>query len=92
MATTHNKIAPINIRAREGQRALIDKAASSLNKTRSDFMLEAACQAATNVLLDQRLFLVDDASFHAFQAQLEAPVAENEALHDLLNRKSPWEK
>ncbi len=43
MSTSQNKIAPINIRALEGQRALIDKAASSLNKTRSDFMLEIAC-------------------------------------------------
>lgn len=87
-----NKIAPINIRAQESQRALIDKAASSLNKTRSDFMLEVACQEAENVLLDQRLFLADEATFSAFQAQLEAPVSDNEALHHLLNHKSPWGK
>jgi len=91
MSTSQNKIAPINIRALEGQRALIDKAASSLNKTRSDFMLEAACQAAENILLDQRLFLVDEDTFNAFQAQLDAPVADNERLHYLLNQKSPWD-
>ena len=91
MSTSQNKIAPINIRAQKEQRALIDKAASSLNKTRSDFMLEVACQAAENVLLDQRLFLVDDEAFNAFQVQLDAPVADNERLHYLLNRNSPWE-
>ena len=91
MSITQNKIAPINIRALEGQRALIDKAASSLNKTRSDFMLEVACQAAENILLDQRLFLVDDDTFNTFQAQLDAPVADNEKLHYLLNQKSPWD-
>lgn len=91
MSTSQNKIAPINIRALEGQRALIDKAASSLNKTRSDFMLEAACQAAENILLDQRLFLVDDDTFSTFQAQLDAPVADNKKLHYLLNQKSPWD-
>ncbi len=91
MSTSQNKIAPINIRAQKDQRALIDKAASSLNKTRSDFMLEVACQAAENVLLDQRLFLVDDETFNAFQAQLDAPVADNERLHYLLNQKSSWE-
>jgi len=91
MSITQNKIAPINIRALEGQRALIDKAASSLNKTRSDFMLEVACQAAENILLDQRLFLVDDETFSAFQAQLDAPVSDNEKLHYLLNQKSPWD-
>ena len=91
MSTSQNKIAPINIRALEGQRALIDKAASSLNKTRSDFMLEAACQAAENILLDQRLFLVDDETFSAFQTQLDAPVSDNKKLHYLLNQKSPWD-
>ena len=91
MSTSQNKIAPINIRAQKDQRALIDKAASSLNKTRSDFMLEVACQAAENVLLDQRLFLVDDETFNAFQAQLDAPVADNERLRYLLNQKSSWE-
>ena len=90
MAIAQNKIAPINIRALEGQRALIDKAASTLNKTRSDFMLEAACQEAENVLLDQRLFLTDEGAFEAFHALLDAPVTENEALQRLLNQKSPW--
>ena len=91
MSTSQNKIAPINIRALEGQRALIDKAASSLNKTRSDFMLEAACQAAENILLDQRLFLVDDDTFSAFQAQLDAPVSDNKKLQYLLNQNPPWD-
>ena len=91
MSTSQNKIAPINIRALEGQRALIDKAASSLNKTRSDFMLEVACQAAENILLDQRLFLLDDDTFNSFQIQLDAPVADNEKLRYLLNQNSPWE-
>jgi len=91
MSTLQNKIAPINIRALKGQRDLIDKAASSLNKTRSDFMLEAACQAAENILLDQRLFLVDDETFCAFQAQFDAPVADNKKLHYLLNQKLPWD-
>ena len=54
-------------------------------------MLEAACLAAENTLLDQRLFLVDDDTFSAFQAQLDAPVADNKKLHNLLNKKSPWD-
>ena len=91
MATAQNKVAPINIRALEEQRALIDKAASRLNKTRSDFMLEVACQEAENILLDQQLFLSDKASFDAFQALLDAPVADNDALRKLLNQKAPWE-
>ena len=91
MATAQNKIAPINIRALEEQRALIDKAASHLNKTRSDFMLEVACHEAENVLLDQRLFLSDENTLNAFHALMDAPVADNDALRQLLNQKAPWE-
>ncbi len=54
-------------------------------------MLEAACQEAENVLLNQRLFLADEATFNAFQAQLDAPVVNNEALRYLLSRKAPWD-
>jgi uncharacterized protein (DUF1778 family) len=44
----------INRRADQVKRALIDRAADRLGKNRSEFMLEAACRAATAVLLDQR--------------------------------------
>lgn len=91
MATAQNKIAPINIRARVEQRTIIDKAASRLNKTRSDFMLEAACHEAINVLLDQRLFLGDENTIDAFHTLLDAPVADNDALRQLLKQKAPWE-
>ena len=92
MAETQNRAAPINIRARSTQRNLIDKAAAMLNKNRSDFMLEAACREAENVLLDQRLFLVDDNARQAFETLIDAPVKDNPALLKLLHDKAPWEK
>ena len=92
MAETQNRAAPINIRARATQRNLIDKAAAVLNKNRSDFMLEAACCEAENILLDQRLFLVDDKARQAFEALIDAPVKDNPALRKLLHDKAPWEK
>ncbi len=84
--------APINIRARRLQRDLIDKAAAAVNKNRSDFMLEAACREAENVLLDKRLFLLDDEQFAAFETALQKPIPENIEVNKLLVRKSPWEK
>ena len=63
-----------------------------LNKNRSDFMLEAACREAENVLLDQRLFLVDDKALQAFETLIDAPVKDNPALRKLLRDKAPWEK
>ncbi len=54
-------------------------------------MLEVACHEAENVLLDQRLFLGDENTVNAFHALLDAPVADNDALRQLLNQKAPWE-
>lgn len=92
MTDTQNRVAPINIRARTTQRNLIDKAAARLNKNRSDFMLEVACREAENILLDQRLFLVDDKTCKTFAAIVNAPVKDNSALRKLLRDNAPWEE
>jgi uncharacterized protein (DUF1778 family) len=42
----------INLRANQQQKALIDRAAEALGRSRSDFMLEIACREAETVLLD----------------------------------------
>ena len=86
------KNAAINIRALPMQRNLIDRAAMLQHKNRSDFMLEAACQEAENVLLDQRIFSLTEEKFSQFQAILDAPIMDNIAIKDLLNSKYPWEK
>jgi uncharacterized protein (DUF1778 family) len=46
----------INLRIEAQTRRLIDDAAAVLGKTRTEFMIESARNAATDVLLDQRLF------------------------------------
>ncbi len=51
---------------------LLIKRLTIQNKTRSNFMLETACQEAENVLLDQRLFQINNADYEAFEAALEA--------------------
>ena len=82
--------AAINLRALPQQRDLIDQAAQLLGKTRSDFMLEAACDKAQSVLLDQVFFSLDDAKFREFNAMLDAPVQPNLGLERLLAVKAPW--
>ena len=81
----------INIRAKRTQRDLIDQAAELLGKTRSDFMLETACREAEDVLLDQRVFVLDAEAFAKFQALLDAPPADNPKLRKLMATKAPWE-
>ena len=92
MAQIETRKAPINIRALDAQRSLIDRAAAIQNKSRSEFMLEAACRQAENTLLDQRLFFLAKKEFKAFEDALNNPVSENEVIINLLTSKSPWEK
>lgn len=81
----------INIRAKQNQRDLIDRAAEVQGKSRSEFMLESAYQKAQDVLLDQRFWGLDERRFKEFVALLDAPSKPNERLHKLLNTKSPWD-
>lgn len=82
----------LNIRAKEAQRTLIDTAAGILHKSRTDFILDIACQAAENVILDRRMFNLDDEQYAEFIDMLDAPVTANPALDMLLARKPQWEK
>ena len=82
--------AAINLRALPQQRNLIDQAAQLLGKNRSDFMLEAACDKAQTVLLDQVFFSLDDEKFRQFNALLDGPLESNPGLEQLMSVKAPW--
>ena len=84
--------AAINLRALPEQRALIDHAARLLGKNRSDFMLEAACERAQTVLLDQVFFSLDTHRFHQFIEMLDAPPSPNPGLERLMAIQAPWDK
>ena len=71
---------------------LIDQAAELLGKSRSDFMLEAACDKAQSVLLDQVFFSLDAEKFRRFTKLLDAPPAHNPGLERLMAVKAPWGK
>jgi uncharacterized protein (DUF1778 family) len=81
----------INIRAKQNQRDLIDRAAQVYGKSRSEFMLDSAYQKATEVLLSQSFFGLDELKFKQFVQLLDAPPMPNEKLHALLTTKSPWD-
>lgn len=90
--TTEALSVSINIRAAAWQRDLIDQAADRLGRSRSDFMLEAACREAEDVLLDQAFFTVDEGTFAKFQALRDHPLPPTDKLRRLLKTKAPWEK
>ena len=80
----------LSIRAKVGQRDLIDQAADRLGRSRSDFMLEAACRQAEDVLLDQTYFALNAKSFASFQDMLDTPPAPTDRLRRTLKAQAPW--
>jgi uncharacterized protein (DUF1778 family) len=82
----------INLRASSKQKVLIDRAAEALGRSRSDFMLEAACREAESVLLDRRYFTLSDVEFKRFTRILDSRLTDNLKLRRLLRTKAPWDK
>lgn len=80
----------INIRVLASEQDLIDRAAEACGKTRSDFMLAAARREAECVLLDRRLFLLDEETYRTFVEQLDAQPQRNDKLRRLLATKPLW--
>jgi uncharacterized protein (DUF1778 family) len=81
----------INLRIETQMRQLIDDAATVLGKTRTEFMIESARKAAIDVLLDQRLFVLDPKRYDAFVHALDNPPAPGPKLRTLLRRAPAWE-
>lgn len=82
----------INLRIETNTRQLIDDAAAILGKTRTEFMIESARQQAIDVLLDQRLFVLDADRYDAFMRALDNPPAPGPKLRSLLRRIPAWQK
>ena len=80
----------LNLRISAEARALIDRAAEAGGKTRTDFILEAAKQAAENMLLDRTVFAVSEEAYTAFVARLDAPAQPNDALRRTMQMPTPW--
>lgn len=86
------KDALINMRIHSSTRDFIDQAARAMGKDRSDFMLEAACEKAEEVLLDQNNIALDDKQWAIFNKLLDAPPKPNSKLKKLLTTAAPWDK
>lgn len=82
----------ISLRASADQKALIDRAAKRLGKSRTEFVLDTMREASENVLLDQRLFRVEASTFDAFNAALDASPEPTDGLRRTLRTPAPWDK
>jgi uncharacterized protein (DUF1778 family) len=81
----------LNLRIKPEERGLIDRAARTLGKTRTDFVLEAARRAAEEALLDRTELKVNREAYAEFLARLDAPPRPNAKLRRTMKTKALWE-
>ena len=82
----------IHIRAPRKTKQLLEYAASVVDKTLSEFVLESASKNAIDVLLDQRLFALEAKQFDAFVKALDNPPPAGPKLKALMKRRPLWER
>lgn len=83
--------ARLGLRATPEQEAVLRRAAEVTHKSLTDFILDSACLAAEQTLLDQRLFMVSGSQAQALMDLLDRPEQTNEGLRDLFARQAPWD-
>jgi uncharacterized protein (DUF1778 family) len=87
-----NKRETLNIRIRPEDRGLIDRAARTRGKNRTDFILDAARLAAEEALLDQVIITANPESYAKFLARLDMPPRPNERLRKTMQTSAPWDE
>ncbi|MBK5937997.1 DUF1778 domain-containing protein [Halochromatium roseum] len=84
------RTARLGLRATPQQETVLRRAAEVAHKSLTDFILDAAYQAAEQTLLDQRLFMVSGHHYQALLEMLDRPESDNAGLADLFSRPSVW--
>ena len=84
--------ARLGLRSSPTQLAVLRRAADVAHKSLTDFILDSACLAAEQTLLDQRLFMVSGQHYQALLDLLDRPARSNAGLKKLFARPAPWEQ
>lgn len=91
-AVRTSRSARLGLRATLEQEAVLRRAADVAHKSLTDFILDSACQAAEQTLLDQRFFMVSGKQYQTLMELLDRPEQSHDGLRDLFSRKAPWDK
>ena len=83
--------ARLGLRATPEQEVVLRRAAEVAHKSLTDFILDSACLAAEQTLLDQRLFMVSGSQYQGLMDLLDQADQPNRGLQDLFSRKAPWD-
>lgn len=80
----------LNIRIPATERSLIDRAAHSTGKTRTDFIREAARSAAEEALVGRVMLSVTPKAYAEFLQRLDAKPKANARLRRTMRGAKPW--
>ena len=89
-AIASTRSARLGLRATPEQETVLRRAAEVAHKSLTDFILDAAYQAAEQTLLDQRVFMVSGSQYQALLEMLNRPESNNPGLTDLVSRRPVW--
>ena len=92
MVATSVRRDSLNLRIKPEDREMIDLAARTTGKSRTDFVLDAARDAARNALLDRTDIRVAPEVYAEFVARLDAPATPNARLRKTLQTLPPWDE
>jgi uncharacterized protein (DUF1778 family) len=90
--TSQSRSSRLGLRATAEQQKVLRRAADVSHKSLTDFILDSACIAAEQTLLDQRLFMITGSQSQALLDLLDRPARANAGLKDLFSKPAPWEK
>ncbi len=90
--TTATRTGRLGLRTTADQEAVLRRAAEVSHKSMTDFILDSACLAAEQTLVDQRLFLLDGDRAVKLLDLLDRPARDNAGLKELFSRRAPWAK
>ena len=80
----------VNFRMKNERLTLIDRAAAIRGVTRTEFVLRSSEAAAIETLNERPI--IDDESFDAFVAALDAPAEPNDRLKERFAQPPLWER
>jgi len=89
-ASSVMRSARLGLRATPEQEKVLRRAADVSHKSLTNFILDSACLAAEQTLLEQRLFMVSGTQYQALLDLLAQPEQDNPGLKDLFSRQAPW--
>lgn len=82
----------IQIRASAATKAILNRAAAMRGQKLSEFMLESARVRAEEIILDQRLFALDDEAYNEFLTMLDKAPVPDKAIRARMKRKPAWKR